>query len=90
MFQSFLLTLSLPLDDPMACGRSRSPPASRCPAHCGSPRSDLTVDEKAKVMLCKGSNRTLSEMQFVFMLTIKYRLEMLNAKIEVLQGGCFQ
>lgn len=41
-----LLTLWLALDDQSPCGRSRSPPASGCPARCGSPESGLAVNEK--------------------------------------------
>lgn len=41
-----LLTLWLALDDQRACGQSHSPPASGCPARCGSPESGLAVNKK--------------------------------------------
>lgn len=52
-----LLTLWLVLDDQRACGQSHSPPASGCPARCGSPESDLAVNKKQKNKKTRGHKR---------------------------------
>lgn len=64
-----LLTLWLALDDQRACGQSHSPPASGCPARCGSPESGLAVNKKQNKKTQrsqKTQNQLLAAHAFVF------------------------
>lgn len=57
-----LLTLWLALDDQRACGQSHSPPASGCPARCGSPESGLAVNKKQTKTKKQRSQKTQTQL----------------------------